>query len=329
MKPWKLLDLHCDTLSECHKRGVDLRDATLHLCLDRKPEWLHMAQTTAIFIPDNLRGPEAMQYFEAVFSVYLEQLRRFPEQVTPVMDLRDIDKILDRSPVASILAVEGGAVLGGDLDNVGRLYRRGVRMMTLTWNAANEIGGGSATDLGLTDFGIAVIAEMERLGMIVDVSHLSDRSFYDVCLWAKRPFIATHSNARAVCGHTRNLTDDMFREIVRRGGLVGLNFYDNFILRDGNSLHVDDLLRHIHHFLELGGEDVLALGSDFDGADMPPYVSGVEKLPDLIGAMEWSGIPAAVVEKIRYQNARRFLAEYAGNTEAQATCNTSAPETNR
>jgi membrane dipeptidase len=159
---------------------------------------------------------------------------------------------------------------------------------------------------GFTDVGREAVRRMEACGMVVDVSHISDEGFFELCKFSQKPFVASHSNARKICGHPRNLTDDMFTEIAGRGGLVGINYYGKFV-RDGGSGSVDDILRHIHHFLELGGEDVLALGSDFDGADMPDYLSGADKIHVLIDALRRSGIPETVVAKILSQNAIRFF----------------------
>jgi membrane dipeptidase len=180
-------------------------------------------------------------------------------------------------------------------------------MMTLTWNAANEIAGGADTDEGFTAFGREVVRRMEQLGMAVDVSHLSDRAFWELCEFAEKPFVASHSNARAVCGHRRNLTDDMFKEIVRRGGVVGLNYSVNFLVNGGEGAGIDDLLRHAHHFLELGGSETLALGSDFDGTDIPPEFDRLDKLDFLINAFDRSGIPPATVDAILFHNANRYL----------------------
>lgn len=304
----KLIDLHCDTLSECHKRGIGLNSVQMpHFALDRLPEGLRLCQALAIFMPDEYRGEDAQRYFDAVYAVYQQQMAVWQERITPVTDLSTISGALDATQFAALLTVEGGSALAGQLDNVDRLYDLGVRMMTLTWNAANEICGGVATDQGFTPWGKQVIGRMEERGMVVDVSHLSDTGFWELCDFATRPFAASHSNARAVCGHRRNLTDDMFREMVRQGGIVGLNYYETFITDDLAHQSMDDLLRHVHHFLALGGENTLALGSDFDGADLPPYLDGLDKIEYLIDALERSGIPTDVVDRILFHNANHFF----------------------
>lgn len=302
-----LVDLHCDTISECLKQDVGLVNGCLQLSLDRLPERYRLCQVFAVFIPDTLRGEAAKAYFEQVYQVWERQLSLHRENVVELKEFWRLWEALNERQCAAILSVEGGAVLAGELDRVEMLRRRGVRMMTLTWNGENELCGGSGTDIGFSDFGRGAVREMERVGMIVDVSHLSDKGFWELCEFASLPFVASHSNARAVCPHPRNLTDDMFREIVRRRGLVGINYYHNFIRPDGEPGEIADLLRHIHHFLELGGEDVLALGSDFDGADMPPYLQDVSGVVFLEDSMLQSGIGKEQTEKIFYKNAARFF----------------------
>ena len=151
------------------------------------------------------------------------------------------------------------------------------------------------------------IAEMERQNIIVDVSHLNDEGFADLCKIASKPFIATHSNSRAICGHSRNLTDAQFCEIRDRGGIVGLNYYRNFIVDGGETTSISDLLKHVHHFLELGGENTIALGSDFDGADIPGYLDSVEKVDNLYDALLADGLGKELAEKILFGNAYNFI----------------------
>lgn len=309
----KVIDLHCDTLSHCYASGIGLaNDGQLAVSLEKRPRGLHICQVMAIFMPDEFRGREAEEYFGRIYQTYYRQMQVCKEQVARVLELDTIDQALEARPFAVMLSVEGGSALAGRLGNVKTLYSLGVRMMTLTWNQANEICGGCATQKGFTKFGRKAVQEMEKLGIIVDVSHLSDVGFWELCEFSQRPFVASHSNARAVCDHRRNLTDDMFKTIRDRGGIVGLNYYDNFIVEGGGSKSIDDLLRHVHHFLELGGEDTLALGSDYDGAEIPEYLDSMEKVEFLFEAMLKSGIPAGVVEKIQYKNANRFFQAYAG-----------------
>lgn len=302
-----IIDLHCDSIGRCYVQNLSLISDVMHLNLNRLPENLGVCQAAAIFIPDEKRGRDAQEYFLAAHQVFLRELEAHRDRLQLLERFDRIDEALAQKPLAFFLTVEGGSVLAGDLDWVDKLHGYGVKMMTLTWNGANEICGGVRSEEGFTPFGRRAVGRMEELGMAVDVSHLNDKSFWELCQFAQKPFLASHSNSRVVCGHPRNLTDDMFREIARRGGVVGLNYFREFIAEDGKTEAMDDLLRHLHHFLELGGEDAVALGSDFDGADLPDYLDGIAKIPALIEAMYRSGLDKAVVEKVCFQNAGRYL----------------------
>ena len=186
-------------------------------------------------------------------------------------------------------------------------YHLGVRMMTLTWNGENELGGGADTALGLTPFGREALKEMERLSIVADVSHASDALFYDVAEIAEKPIVASHSNARAVCPHRRNLTDRQFQILRDKGGLVGLNFCVHFLREDSNA-HFEDLLRHADHFWSLGGETTLCLGSDYDGTDVPPELDGIEKMQDLYELFLKHNYKESLVNSLFFDNASKFFA---------------------
>ncbi len=305
-----VIDLHCDALFECGRRRLGFDAPELQFSPGKLPQGFRLCQLLAAFVPDSLRGDAAEEHFMRLAAIFTEQLERRGDMVAQVRSGAEISAVLSRVPVAAMLTIEGGAAFNGKLQNVRRFYDMGVRLVTLTWNGENELGGGAGTDVGLKPFGRAAVAEMERLGMAVDASHLSDRAFRDLCETAQKPFVASHSNARAVCGHPRNLTDEMFLEIARRGGVTGLNFCRDFIREDGADGTVDDLLRHAHHFLELGGEDAVCLGSDFDGCETPDYLrDGISRLEYLAESLERSGIPAAAVDKIMFGNAHRYFTQ--------------------
>lgn len=170
------------------------------------------------------------------------------------------------------------ACFAGDLSRVHTLAEQGVRAITLTWNGENELGSGHTTDHGMSEFGKAAVREMEKENILVDVSHLNDPGFADLLEVATKPFVATHSNARALCSHKRNLTDDMIREMVHRDCLIGLNYFVKFLRDDGDVKSLDDLYRHAMHFFELGARKNLALGSDFDGSVLPECLNTPAKV---------------------------------------------------
>ena len=303
----KLIDLHCDTLDKCASKGIALDSPELHFSIVNRPQNLRICQAAAIFIDSKYKGEQARARFLKAYEILRQEEKAQAKNLTLLQDLRDISARLDDKPVALFLTVEGGSLLGGDIEWVDKLHHMGVKMLTLTWNGENELCGGVGSGKGFTAFGRQAVARMEELGMAVDVSHLSHHGFWQLCEFARRPFCASHSNSWAICNHPRNLTDAQFKEIARRGGVVGLNYHRDFITKNGKTNSMDDLLRHLHHFLALGGEDTVALGSDFDGAELPGYLDRIEKLPALIDAIERSGVGKEITRKLLFENAARFL----------------------
>ena len=295
----RYFDLHCDTIT--HFESLTASGAAFSL--DHLPENAVWAQCCAIFIPDSLRGADAIRCYEHARDTLYRETAQNAARIDFCRTGRDVEAAFAGGRNAAILTVESGAALAGDLSRVENLWNDGVRAMTLVWNGENELGcGQSDPDRGLTAFGRDCIREMERLGMLIDVSHLSDRGFRDVCETAKRPFIATHSNARAVCPHRRNLTDGQILEIVRRGGLIGLNYYRDFLGGD----EPEWFYRHVEHFLALGAEKVLSLGSDYDGAEIPAWLERPERLPALREGLRSRGLREETVNDLMCGNALRF-----------------------
>lgn len=284
MEPCTVIDLHCDTLTafmaptRCRDTLDDPRSA---FGLSRLPRGVRWCQCCAIFIPDGLTPQESAGYYNFHLHSFQRQMARFSPCAAPCRTAGDIEEAWAAGKTSLILTVENGSALAGDLDRVEALAADGVRMITLTWNGENQLGSGSETDHGLSPFGRAAIPAMEQAGILPDVSHLNEAGFRDVLETARKPFVASHSNARAVCPHPRNLDDWQIRELTARGCLIGLNYYSPFLRADGAAADFDDLCRHTEHFLNLGAEGCLALGSDFDGADLPPCLDSCQKVPGL------------------------------------------------
>lgn len=313
MFPTGLIDLHCDTLTRDSwpDRGRTpgcgtLDDPLFHLALRKMPPGLRWAQCFAIFIPDQLRGAEAAAYFDRYQVSFYRQMEENRNKIAPCRTFAELEQTLAAGKFAAILTVEGGAALAGQLERVEVLRDAGVKMLTLTWNGPNELGSGHDTNGGLTAFGRDAVAELERNGILIDVSHLNDRGFEDLLGVAKRPFVASHSNARAVCGHRRNLPDSFIREIAARGGLTGLNYSRHFLSNDGIG-DLDDLYRHVCRFLELDAGACLALGSDYDGTDIHPDLDSAEKSLSIYDYLTRHGIPADTADGILFGNAWRFF----------------------
>ena len=321
-----IFDLHCDTLdrlalhSAAPELGFSKQDAAIpaermasladndaHVALGRMlGAGYGWCQCFAAFIPDGLGAQRSWGVFETVRDFFRVQLEQHAALIEQVRDARDIRRIVDGGKCAGMLTVEGGSFIEGDVSRVHAAADAGVKMLTLTWNGKNAIASGNQTGDGLTSFGRQVIAAMEERRVAVDVSHLNDRSFWDVVEASKRPIAASHSNVRSVCGHPRNLTDDQVKALVERRGVIGLNFCRDFLREDGADPSSDDVLRHIDRFLALGAEHALALGSDYDGCDVPSWLDPAEKvgaLHDLIAQEFGDGI----AEAICFGNAHAFF----------------------
>ena len=271
-------------------------------------------QCYAAWIPDPIRGPKALEHYRNLYAEFQKQLQENAENMLQCKTIEDFLEIEMGNRQGAIFAVENGAALSGNLNVLQEMHQNGVKIMTLTWNETNEIGDGAGVEhpKGLTSFGKTVVKEMERLGVIVDVSHASDALFYDVAQLAEKPFIATHSNCRSICNHKRNLTDEQIKIICQRNGLIGLNFTDTFLKEDGHA-DFSDILRHVQHFLELGGENILAIGSDFDGTDLPASLFGIQSIRDLAQYFSKHAFSDELIDKIFYRNAFRFFRNYLKN----------------
>ncbi len=307
MRQTAFYDLHCDTITE----HGSLDGAKAAFSLSALPEEAFYAQCCAIFIPDSLRGDAAVSYYERYRDVFYAECEKHAARAVFCRTAEEISAAHCKGKTALLLTVESGAALSGDLSRTKALARDGVSILTLVWNGQNELGAGhEAPKQGLTPFGKRAVRALEDAGILLDVSHLNDRGFDELCSLARRPFLATHSNARAVTPHSRNLTDRQICEIVRRGGLIGLNFYNEFLRTSPENVTPDDVYRHVSHFLSLGAQNALAFGSDFDGADVPEFLSSPGALPALCEYLLSKNISEAAVRALAWENAARFFEKW-------------------
>ncbi len=303
----KYFDLHCDTATECFETKQGLYSNNLQLSIEKGLNFEKWVQVYAIWMNDERRGEAAYEHFCMVYDHFMLELNKNADLVKVCTDGAQIEKVLEQGKRVAMLAIEGSAALGGKVSRVQEFYDKGIRFMTLTWNGKCEVADGCMVEKaeGLTEFGKKVVNEMNRVGMIVDVSHLAEKGFWDIVNYSDQPFIATHSNSQTVCPHPRNLSDEAFKEIVKRKGLVGMNFYPMFINGTTTAI-MAELIPHITHFLELGGEDVIALGSDFDGATMPSDLESVDRIGRLYDKLTQYYGPE-ITNKIFFRNCSRFL----------------------
>lgn len=302
----RLFDLHCDTLYRAYTEKSTLFNDNFHISFNKTSGIDKYIQCLAVWIPDEYRGKAAADLFGGCVQKFHEQLDS--TGITIINTKEQLEEAA-ASGRGVILTVEGGAVLEGRLERLSVLKDAGVKMMTLTWNGSNEIGDGVGVENagGLTDFGKQAVAEMEKQGIIIDISHASERLFYDVAERTNKPFAASHSDAKTVCPHKRNLTDEQFGIIRDREGIVGLNFCVDFLNKQATNAKMCDIIRNAEHFLSLGGEKTLAIGGDFDGADIPSDMSGIEVMPQLYEMFLHHNYSETLVDDIFFNNAFRFF----------------------
>lgn len=303
---FELFDLHCDSIVPMKERSENFLNATTQYSLKDRKEFKKACQTMAVFIPDEIRGEKAKEYFDIHYN-YLKQLTKEQSDIVELANnSADIEKINSNNKTALFLSIESGAALAGKLENVDYFADCGVKMLTVVWNGENELASGHNTDKGFTEFGKKAVKRMEETGITVDVSHLNDRGFDELCEFATKPFIATHSNLRSICGHKRNLTDQQFCEIVKRGGLVGVNLFEPFLTDEGRGTE-ETLYKHVYKMLELGGENTIACGSDFDGADIYDSLNSPLKFAKFANYLSKKGISNTIIHKMFFDNAMRFF----------------------
>lgn len=279
-----------------------------------------MAQFFACFVyRDAMDGNTPEEQYEAGYWHVLDmidymaaQTERCSGRLEMAKEPADIEIIHKKGKIAAVLTVEEGGVLNGRLARLEELYERGVRLMTLLWNYENCIGAPNSRDRllmekGLTPFGIQVVEKMNGLGMIVDISHASDGVFWDVLRHSRKPVAATHSNCRALADHPRNLTDEMLKALGENGGVAGLNFYGPFLGTPDVSC-LEEMTAHILHMIKVGGMDLPAIGTDFDGFDgmQKMDIPDIGRMGRLWEALKKKGLTEGQLDKIWYKNALRL-----------------------
>lgn len=307
----RYFDLHCDTLFSIAHEGGDLRRRPSgHIDMERAAIYEPYAQVFALYCGYKpLDEPEkAHTMFEKLMSTAEEQLEKHSDIIAHCKSAQDFEQAVKNGKIAALLSIEGAELLQNDED-FETAVRQGVKLMNLAWNhdSVFACGAMSSNKKGLTERGKDLVRRMERAGITADVSHLSRKGFWELAECTDKPIVATHSNSSAVCKHRRNLTDEQFCEICRRGGLVGLNFYVPFVSRK-RTISVTELFPHIDHFMELGGEKVLAIGADFDGCDrLPDEIGGVSDIARLNELMREHGYSEETIDNIFFGNAARFV----------------------
>ena len=321
---YQVIDLHCDTIAQMDTKkrtGLSLRENTMDIDLQRMKKGGYRCQCFSLFtyLKDvRERGETPFAHVCKLADYWDNEIGKNDDMIRKGTSYQDILDHQAAGKMTAMMTVEEGAVYEGKIENLHELYRRGVRISTLTWNFQNELGypnpmkkdgtTGAPDDVnGLTGTGIEMIREMERLGVLVDISHLNDAGIRDVFSYIKGPVIASHSNTRAECDHLRNLSDEMVRSLAEHGGVAGIN-YCPFFLKTGETVaRCEDIIRHMRHFKQVGGIDCIALGSDFDGFDGTTEFRGAEGMQLLADAMDAAGFSTDEIEKVFSKNALRVF----------------------
>jgi len=303
----RIFDAHCDTIYKVKNHNASILKNSFHLDIERMKAFDTYIQIFAAFIDKKGVDTPPMEHYLALVKRYREEIEKNKDKISAIESLADLKKI-KAGGAYSVLSLEGGEALGGSLDAISMYYDLGVRLITLTWNYKNELADGITEERGggLTEFGRNAVRIMEEMGILIDVSHLSVKGFYDVAEETKHPFAATHSCIKTLCGHRRNLDDEQIKVIINRNGFIGINFYPDF-LKDKGVCDISDIIKHIEYVLKLGGENVVGLGSDFDGVgSLPQGICGVEDMPKLADIIN-TEFSEEIGEKILFRNLYRVF----------------------
>lgn len=263
-------DAHCDTITKAHDTSQNLFENNLKIDIKRLLSYNWPVQVFSIWTAPKYYT-EPLSYAFNVINYYYEQLKTYSQYISKVFCYEDIIKNKMDGKISSILSLEGGECIDGDVSNLKIMNHLGIKMMSLTWNHGNCMASGinDEVDFGLTEIGREIIHTMQEIGMIVDVSHLSVKGFWEVDSIMNNSYVATHSNAQNVAGSKRNLSNDQIKAIANKGGAIGINLYPVF-LTDGRFADIAHILKHIDYIINIGGTDCIGIGCDYDGIEKTP-----------------------------------------------------------
>ncbi|MDU4711606.1 MAG: membrane dipeptidase [Veillonella sp.] len=306
-----MIDLHCDTIMQLldHPDSGDLYRNTWKIDIEKLQKAHSKVQDFALFI--NL-GETNDPYgrYEEMRNLCTTQIHLYGEHIQHVLSYQDVESVYESGKIGALMSIEEGGVLGGDLDKLKQAYQDGVRLITLTWNYPNGLGEPHCGEQHkkLTPKGIEFVEAMQDLGIVVDCSHLNDAGTEQLGDILDVPFVASHSNAREVTAHTRNLPDNLIKLIANKGGVIGLNFAQSFLGTSPVS-RIDDIVKHGLYLINKGGEDVVALGTDFDGIKPNTEIKDASEMYRLYDAFNEAGLSVEQCEKLFWKNADRLLKE--------------------
>lgn len=317
------IDLHCDALLHAYMEGLDniVNMPKSMVDVNKLSQVNCLAQFFAIFmIPKSYKQvlgdkyPEDDAYIESMFKIINNTFSMASDKIELACNIDDFEKIIKKNKIAKFLTLEDGRAVNGSLEKLEDFYNKGIRLISLTWNEENCFGypnsnNNEIMNKGLTQFGKEAIIKMNDLGIVIDVSHLSDGGFYDIAELSKKPFIASHSNARVLSPHCRNLTDDMIKIIGNKGGVVGVNFGGEFLQPDATTKKqdVEIIIKHIKHIVNVGGLESVSIGGDFDGIHGDFEIKNCLDMPILFEGLHKNGFSLDEIDVIAFENAKRII----------------------
>ena len=307
----KFIDLHCDAASKIFYEKLSLNSNFCKANIKNLKKGGCLGQVFAFFVDQKLND-DPYDEFIKLYNNFIKEIRENSDEIKIVRNLEELNNAEKEGKIGAFLSIEEGEVIKGSINNLRKVYEMGIRILTITWNYKNQLGYPNAAytdrDKKLTQKGIQVIEACEDLGIIPDASHLSDAGFYDLIKVCKKPFIASHSNARAITNHPRNLDDHMIKSLAEKGGIMGINFCSDF-LGTKNVSSIEDMILHIKHIKNIGGIDVIALGSDYDGIDNEVEIKDPSEFNKLYIALKNNNFSEVEIEKIFYKNVMRVFNE--------------------
>ena len=319
----KYIDMHCDTLLRAWRQNAETiyELQGTHTDIKRLIAGNCKAQFFAIYMPSidwvpklGEQYPGDDQYIDSLYTLFCNTLHKHADIVAQAKNVAEIEKNHAAGKLSAVLTMEDGRAVLGSMERLEKYYDMGVRVLSFTWNHENCFGfpnsrSSAAMALGLKPFGKDAVIRMNELGMLIDVSHLSDGGFRDVAELSERPFVATHSNCRALNPHPRSMTDEMIRTLADKGGCMGVNFEPAFLTMDTeqNASTIEMLIAQLRHMVNKGGIGCAAVGTDFDGIGGDLEINSADKMPLLFAAMERAGFTAGEIEKIARGNVERVL----------------------
>ena len=295
-------DAHCDTALPVYELGKSLNRNPFHIDFERLGAYAPAVQVFSICAAHRAGMVEKTEW---VMDELLRQVAMHGDKAMICLSAADIDRAESEAKIGVLISVEGAEKLDCSVENLKKAYDKGLRIVHLTWNHPNILSGTCVDGGGLTEKGAEFVKAAQQMGVALDMSHISEKAFWDIQEIAVKPVLAGHSNSKTVCDHIRNLTDEQFGALVKTGGVAGLNMYTDIL---GHGRDIDAVLRHAEHFLALGGEKALCLGGDLDGIpEMPRGMKGVQDMAKLYEAMLQRGWSEDLVRDIFYRNLRNYV----------------------